>query len=139
MKNLRSICIALFSLIFLFSCKKESIKENANLDATTTDIINMKVSPKGYLIFPSVQDLLKYDKALSSESKNLIVHNLALKGFKHRDLSNSLFARDQDSPYNYYFDTDGLMQIANVLIKISDDDKFLYIVKEQNLDPEVYV
>lgn len=30
------------------------------------------------------------------------------------------------------------MQIEDILIKISSNEKFLYIIKEQNLDPDLY-
>ena len=47
-------------------------------------------------------------------------------------------SKDGDDPYDVYFDQDGLMQVEDILIKISSNEKFLYIIKEQNLDPELY-
>lgn len=44
----------------------------------------------------------------------------------------------EEDPYMGYFDQNGMLQISDILLKISSDENFLYIVKEQNLDAEIY-
>lgn len=113
--------------------------ENLQSQSVTSDfsLNNITVSSKGYLMFHSVNDIVAYSKLLNSSSRDSVLSNLQSKGFLKKSTI-YMYSKEGDDPYNLYFDEDGLMQVEDILIKISSNEKFLYIIKEQNLDPELY-
>lgn len=81
---------------------------------------------------------MEYSKVINSSSKEFALESLSSKGFQQKTTTLAMTSRDEDSPYYTVFDQDGLFQVGDILMKLSSDEKFFYIVKEQNLDPEVY-
>lgn len=138
MKVPKLLILLIFTVSFIASCKKENAVGSEKMYSSHDEICNFKVDKRGFLIFASIEDILKFNKFLNNGNKEKIIDEIMTKGFKIRKNSSTLFSRSSDSPYNYYFDENGLLQVGDLLLKISHDDKFLYVVKEQNLDPIVY-
>lgn len=132
------------SLFFVIeSCKKENSSQlvsDSNLQKQSSVLNRISVSPNGYLVFNNRKDLKEYSDLIHSDNKQLVISQLISKGFQKKQKATSYFAKgdSDEDPYIEFFDQDGLLQVEDILIKISSDEKFFYIVKEQNLDPDVY-
>lgn len=135
-------------VLFLFtSCKKENVnginnqssilQNENNLDNSVLSRIS--VHSNGYLVFNNKNDLLEFGKLLNSPSKKVALNSVISKGFHQKYSPLSVASKEEEDPYKIIFDQNGLLQVGDILMKISSDEKFFYIVKEQYLDPEVYV
>ena len=135
--------IILFSFV---SCKKENTDLQSNQASALEpqnkpewSVLNrINVHANGFLVFAKRNDLLEYSKLINSPSKELTLKYLSSKGFEQKPANLSITSREGDDPYATVFDSNGLLQVEDILMKISNDEKFFYIVKEQNLDPAVY-
>ena len=127
MKNLSIGFFLLGATFFTISCKKESnpIETGNELGVANGVIVNSR----GYLSFKSSNDIVEFGKRLNSSKKESIMSDLRKKGFKSRSNSSS-FSRAPNSIYNLIFNEEGLLQVDDVIMKITDDDKFLYTLKE---------
>jgi hypothetical protein len=123
-------------LIFLAtSCKKDSMVESSN-QTTTSD--NFHVSSRGFLVFPTTSSIVKFGKLLNSNKKDSLISDLQLQGFKNRKQSPSVLSRGDNSIYNQFFDENGFLQVSDIIMRISDDDAFLYTVKEEYADQQAF-
>lgn len=145
MKLILKICSVLLILLSLESCKKQN--DNSLLTQTSeyksqskpdeSIISRIKIDPKGFLVFPNRDGLMEYGKLITSSARQSTLDDLKARGFQTKTL-NSASSREGEDPYATVFDQNGLLQVGDILMKISSDKKFFYIVKDQNLDPTVY-
>lgn len=123
--------ILLCGILFFSSCKKDN-SQNQEMETTAPNNNAVSISPKGYLNFNSTSDLIAFSKKLfNPNTKENVIADLAEKGFKNRKLNIASRNSDPASPYNLIFSSDGLLEVDNVIMKITDDDKFIYTLKEE--------
>lgn len=128
--------IIFVGLIFLTtSCKKDSQIESNN-QIVVSD--NFHVSSRGFLVFPTTKAIVKFGKLLNSDKKDSLISQLQLQGFKNRKQSHSALSRNENSIYNQFFDENGFLQVSDIIMRISDDDAFLYTVKEEYANEEAF-
>lgn len=138
MKTLLSGSILLCSILFFSSCQKDN---SLNNEVETTKVNNLAVSliPQGFLKFNTSNDFIAFSKKiLNAETKESVLKDLSEKGFKSRNFNIASRNSDTTNPYNLIFNADGLLEIDNVIMKISDDDQFLYTMKEEYSNPETF-
>ena len=133
MKKLLSSSI-IFVFVIFSSCKKDTSLNN-NVIQSSSSKINYSLSTKGYLNFKSTNDIVAFGKKLlDPKTKVTLLEELSEMGFKKRNVSTSLRPTDPSNPYNIIFNSDGILEVNNVIIKITDDDKFLITLKELYLN-----
>ncbi|MFZ1527598.1 MAG: hypothetical protein WAT19_02535 [Ferruginibacter sp.] len=134
MKTLLFRLVLITSFFSLFSCKKEN--SIAPSDLTNESYV---IKPGGYLAFKNVEDVVSFGKTIMNPTASAqILEELEQKGFKKRHSLSQLTSRDPNSIYSLIFNEEGLLQVDNVIMKITDDDKFLYTLKEEMSDPETF-
>ncbi|MFZ4769896.1 MAG: hypothetical protein ACOYLO_06910 [Ferruginibacter sp.] len=122
-------------ILFVTSCKKDNIIDN-NSQTTISD--NFHVSSRGFLVFPTTNSIVKFGKLLNSEKKDSLISELQLQGFINRKQNPTVLSRGEGSIYNQFFDENGFLQVSDIIMRISDDDAFLYTVKEEYADQQAF-
>jgi hypothetical protein len=120
--------------IFIFSCKKdESLTKGEEL--LNQNGISVTVSPKGFLNFKTKQDIAKFSILISEKTNELLIfQNLKNEGFKAKINNISSKNSNLDEVYNLFFNKDGILEVENTILKITNDNKYLLALLEQNLD-----
>lgn len=123
-------------LVLLFcSCKKEYNQPKTE-DLQQNDIV---VKTEGYIAFKNQSVLIEFTKKLMNpDFGNSFIADLQKKGFKKRQGNTNIYSRDPNSIYSLIFNQDGLLQVDNIIMKISEDDKFLYTLKEDMTDSATF-
>jgi len=136
MKNL-IIAFFLFSIVSLnTSCKKESINQSTIEPVAKSNVI---LTSNGYLKFPTQQSIIEFgQKLMNPNKKQDALAELTRMGFKNRGLNASVTGRDPNSIYSLIFDENGMLEVDNIIMKITDDDKFIYTLKEELASPDAY-
>jgi hypothetical protein len=132
--------VYIFALLLLISsCRKEKNVDVA-LNVQNFDTkIDVTVTPKGHLFFKTSNDIVKYGLAIkNSNTFDSLLSDLKEKGFKCRNQRTSINARESNSVYNLIFNEEGLVQVDDVIMKITSDDKFLYTLKEEYSNSETF-
>lgn len=134
----KTLIFSLFvAILFTTSCKKENTTTENESKNEIQD--GVSVNSKGYLVFQSSKALIEFGKKLNSKKSDHTLADLQEKGFKNRSMKSSLLqARNSNSIYSLIFNEDGLLQVDDIILKITDDDKFLYTLKEEFSNPETY-
>ena len=127
--------------LVLFSCKKTSSDLNV-IEKTSNLTDNISVSKTGFLIFKNTATVLEYSKILKSPQGNNVLNSLIAKGFKNKDSqvqreNTSNLTSEELELYSQYFSANNFLQIANVVMRISDDYKKLLVAKENNVNSTV--
>jgi len=124
--------------IFLSSCKKDNSTYQEN-EITATNNIAVSVTPKGYLKFTTTKDIVELSKKLfDPKTKESVLTELTEKGFKNRKSNITSYSSNPTSPYDLIFNSDGLLEVENVIMKITDDDKFIYTLKEKQANSTTF-
>mgnify|MGYP003411752826 FL=1 len=61
-----------------------------------------------------------------------------MQGFKNRKQNPSVLSRNENSIYNQFFDENGFLQVSDIIMRISDDDAFLYTVKDEFANQQAF-
>jgi hypothetical protein len=77
-------------------------------------------------------------KLFSTETGDSVIASLKEKGFQNRTSKVSARNGNPNSAYNQIFNSDGLLQVGNILLKISIDDQFIYSLKQEFSTPEAF-
>lgn len=109
-----------------------------DISTPTTASDNFHVSSRGFLVFPNTNSIVKFGKLLNSDKKDSLISELQLKGFKGRNQNPDILSRDSNSIYNQFFDENGFLQVSDIIMRISDDDAFLYTIKEEYADQQAF-
>jgi hypothetical protein len=139
MRQMIYVLPIILATFFAASCSKKGSEPQA-IDVSKLNGIEkiVSVSNKGYLVFASKKDAVEFDKLLAKSNKEDVDNYLASKGFKRRK-HNALARTNEeasDSPYDVYFNEDGLLQLENIIMRITGDEQFIYTITEDNLTEE---
>lgn len=128
-------CFLIGLTLLTASCKKDTIMDNSS-QPTASD--NFHVSSRGFLVFPNTNSIVKFGKLINSDKKDSLISKLQSQGFKGRSQNPNILSRDSNSIYNQFFDENGFLQVSDIIMRISDDDAFLYTIKEQYADQQAF-
>jgi hypothetical protein len=134
MKILKFLVIPIFMMVVFFSCKKDNSLKVVSDEEVLRVKKEVSVSSSGYLIFSKAEDIVKFGKLLVIDNDEKLLHELKADGFKSRKANQTDLARNPNSIYSSIFNAQGLLQVNDVIMKITDDDKFLYTVIQQYAD-----
>jgi len=136
MKNLLLSSFLLFGSLIFVSCKKDN-GPSQEKEMSAKNNSGVSVSSRGYLKFATTNDIVVFSKKLlNPATRETTISELNDKGFKNR--KSNIASRDYDpnNPYDLIFNKDGVLEIENVIIKITDDDKFIFTLKEEFANEE---
>lgn len=129
----------LLATFFIVSCSKNGREPQATELSKLNGIEKtVAVSKTGFLVFATLKDAVAFNNLLTKTNKEDVFAYLVEKGFKRRKYSAQSRSAEEslDSTYNVYFNEDGLVQLENIIMKISGDEKFIYTMTEENLTNE---
>ncbi len=147
MKILKFWVVSIFMTVLFFSCKKDNLQNPIEEEEVLTVKNGVSVSSRGYLVFKTVDEMVRFGKLLIIDKDEKLLTELKNDGFKSRKANETDFSRNPNSIYSTIFNAQGLLQINDVIMKITDDDLFLYTLLQQyadaatmtNLINEVYI
>lgn len=104
--------------------------------SSLTDRIS--VSKTGFLVFKNTATVVEYSKVLKTAEGKEVLNALIAQGFKSKNVevqrvNSSNVVNDYEDTYGQYFSSTNFLQIANVIMRISDDHKNLLVAKEINV------
>lgn len=128
-------------------CKKDKSFFSENTDPNLLgreSIISINLDPRGFLKF-NEEDLTEFYSVLSSYSHEDIQESLTEDGFSslgqlNFNSSNTDFYNIplEDEQVHYILSEDGIVQVENVIMKISDDFTYVIAVTEENIDSTIF-
>lgn len=136
-KRLLLICTA-GTIIFLACNKKAEIKQD---DQQVNFKLGLTVSPRGFLIFKKFSDFEGYTNFIKGNTPEDVKSFLASIHFKGKATKENSFARStssSNSELNYILDENDVVQIENVVMKLTDDQKFMLTMIGGNLTEASY-
>ncbi len=132
---MKKLLLIFFSLpCFLVSCKKTN--SDLTVSEKTSNLTDrISVSKTGFLVFKNTATVVEYCKVLKTPQGKDVLNSLISKGFKSRDVqvqkgNLSNVGNDGEDIYSQYFSSTNFLQVANVILRISDDHKKLLTAKE---------
>jgi hypothetical protein len=134
MKILKFLVIPIFILIAFFSCKKDNSLNRVTNEESLSVKKEVSVSSRGFLIFNTEQDIVKFGKLLMIDNDEKLINELKSEGFKSRKINQTDLARNPNSIYSSIFNAQGLLQVNNVIMKITDNDLFIFTLLQENAD-----
>jgi hypothetical protein len=134
MKILKFLVIPIFMMLVFFSCKKDNSQNPINDEEVLAFKKGVSVSSRGYLVFNTAEDIVKFAKLLVIDNDDKLLTELKGDGFKSRKANQTDLSRDPNSIYSSIFNAQGLLQVNDVIMKITDDDLFLYTLLQQYAD-----
>ena len=136
MKNLLLSSFLLFGSLCFISCKKDNVP-SLEKEMSAKNNFGVSVSSRGYLKFATTSDIVEFTKKLQNPSiREKTITELNEKGFKKRKSNIASREYDPNNPYDLIFNQDGVLEIENVIIKITDDDKFIFTLKDEFANEE---
>lgn len=139
MRKSINILYAIAFILLISSCKKEVNVNNSSDKKNLNSKIDVSVSSKGYLNFKTSDDIIKYGLAIkNADNFDSLLSVLKTNGFKCRSHRASMYARGTNSVYDLIFNEEGLVQVDDVIMKITSDEKFLYTLKVEYSNPETF-
>jgi hypothetical protein len=134
MKILKFLVIPIFMMVVFFSCKKDNSLNAVSDEEVLVVKKGVSVSSSGYLVFNTAEDIVKFGKLLVIDNAEKLLTELKSDGFKSRKANQTDLARNPNSIYSLIFNAQGLLQVNDVIMKITDDDVFLYTLLQQYAD-----
>jgi hypothetical protein len=148
---IKALNISLFLMVLLIGCKKETLTPTStssdNLSLATSNRLspsNITVSAEGFLVFPTMEEIIGFQDFLANTSHEEIQLYLDSLQFNSKGLS---LYNDQTSEYyeattpeqhiDYLFGEEMIVQVNDVVMKLTADS-FLLTVALANYDVNAY-